>query len=486
MPLDFSVVIDDSTAYDFHVPNNWFVKQTEANILPRWIGWGKVKPEYSFNLSSEKPIKDVVIDPSNRLADINMLNNRKLNTTKIHFDSQVQNPADWRHYELFARPDVWYNFYDGLKIGFNLNGNYLNHKHIFNLSIWGNSTLMKLNNPSQADYLGYDFLSFRGDYKNSLEKISKNSWFILNLKWLDGLQGYTIGVEKFTDGQNNRFFLNLKGMYRQNINKANYLISPSEWGVNQFNSQVNAGLEHKYKYPTGNGNIQVWLKTIGPGSAYSFSQVGLQVVNKSTLEKFGINTRLFAMLGSGNNTPPETKLFLAGANPEEMMDNKFMRSAAFFPVAWGGYGDNSRNLQYGGGLNLRGYAGYLAPSVDKNGNVVFNYAGTSGASASVEVEFDRYFPFKPKVLKDIFELKSYLFADAGVLNINSPKEKLAFGPFRADAGVGLALTIKKWGAFQKIKPFTIRADFPLWLNRTPAIDPAYFQFRWQLGISRAF
>jgi len=83
-------------------------------------------------------------------------------------------------------------------------------------------------------------------------------------------------------------------------------------------------------------------------------------------------------------------------------------------------------------------------------------------------------------------LDAYLFADAGVLNANLPKEKFKLGPFRADAGVGIAFTVKKWGFLQKVHPLTIRADFPLWLNRTPAIDPANFQFRWMLGISRAF
>ena len=486
MPLDLSVVLDDSTAYDFHVPNNWFEKKTDANLLPRWIGWGKVKPKYSFTIASDKPIKDVVIDPSNRLADINMLNNRTKGRTKIYFDSQVQNPADWRHYELFARPDVWYNFYDGVKLGFNVNGNYMNHKHIFSFSAWANTGFIQQLHDTAADINGFDILSFNLVYKNSLDKISKNSWVNLNLKWLDGMQGYNLGFEKFSNSLANRFFLNFKGMYRKGYNQANYLISPKQWGVGQFNSSVTAGIDHKYQYKNGTGNLLLSVKTIGPGSNYSFSQIVLQSVNKSTVDRLGINTRFFAMLGSGSITPVESKLYLAGANPEEMMENKFVRSAAFFPISWGGYGDNTRNFQYGGGLNLRGYAGYLSPVVNKNGDIVLNNVGTSGAAVNMELEFDKYLPWKPKLVKDILELKSYLFVDAGVLNTNAAKEKLTFGPFRADAGLGLALTIKKWGNLGKIQPFTIRADFPLWLSRTPAISPAYFQFRWLIGISRAF
>jgi aminopeptidase N len=80
----------------------------------------------------------------------------------------------------------------------------------------------------------------------------------------------------------------------------------------------------------------------------------------------------------------------------------------------------------------------------------------------------------------------YLFGDAGTINVNTPEEELAFADIRADAGVGTAFTIKKWGRLDKIKPFTIRFDMPLFLNRPPAQDPGYFKFRWILAVSRAF
>ena len=486
MPIDFKVIVDDSTAYDFHIPNNWFVKKTDANVLPRWIGWGKVNPTYTFKVVAENGIKDVIIDPSYRLADVNMLNNSKKSKPRLLFDSQIQNASDWKQYEVYARPDIWYNFYDGVKLGFHVNGNYMNHSHIFSLSAWANTGFLQYRPDTSAGINGFDILSFNFLYKTNLDKISKNSWVSLNLKWLDGMQGYNLGFEKFSKDSKNRFFLQFKGMYRHGYNQLNYLNNSNDWTVNKLNSTVIAGIEHKYQYVHGQGNIQFWMKTIGPGSEFNFSQIGLQVVNKNQLDKLGINTRFFALFGTGNNTPLESKVYLAGASPEEMMDNKYVRSAAFFPTAWTGMGDNIRHMQYGGGLNLRGYAGYYAPTLDNQGNLLLNYAATSGSAVNLEVEFDKYFGWKPKKLGEYFDLDAYLFADAGVLNRNAPKEKFRLGPLRADAGVGIAFTIKKWGFLQKPKPLTIRADFPLWLNRTPAIDPANFQFRWMLGISRAF
>jgi len=62
----------------------------------------------------------------------------------------------------------------------------------------------------------------------------------------------------------------------------------------------------------------------------------------------------------------------------------------------------------------------------------------------------------------------------------------------ADAGFGSSFTIKDWNKlfksskwFRGVKPLTIRADFPIFLNNVPT-NEEYLQFRWQLGINQAF
>jgi hypothetical protein len=79
-----------------------------------------------------------------------------------------------------------------------------------------------------------------------------------------------------------------------------------------------------------------------------------------------------------------------------------------------------------------------------------------------------------------------LFADAGVINYDVEGERLTFSDLRSDAGIGLALTIKKFGPLQTVKPFTIRIDFPFALNRPPAAEPEYVKYRWVVGIGRTF
>jgi len=86
--------------------------------------------------------------------------------------------------------------------------------------------------------------------------------------------------------------------------------------------------------------------------------------------------------------------------------------------------------------------------------------------------------------------KSYLFADAGVINtteITMENYKDAFSKVRSDAGLGFALTLNEWGPLQMVKPITLRLDLPFYLNRYPNIDEDYFQTnRFILGIGRTF
>jgi ribosomal protein L6P/L9E len=41
----------------------------------------------------------------------------------VSFDSKVWNMPDRTNYEVFVRPSVWYNGFDGLKFGMHANGN---------------------------------------------------------------------------------------------------------------------------------------------------------------------------------------------------------------------------------------------------------------------------------------------------------------------------------------------------------------------------
>jgi len=181
--------------------------------------------------------------------------------------------------------------------------------------------------------------------------------------------------------------------------------------------------------------------------------------------------------------------YMLPARPEELLDNDFTKAQGFVPKSWAGYGPNENHFQQGGGLNLRGYAGYLLPEVDSKSNLMYAYNGSTGAAINAELDFNHLVHFNPRFLRNTFALSTYLFGDMGIINVFPPfsvSNTLEFGSLRVDAGVGLALTIQRWGPLQLVKPLTIRFDMPLFLNEPSANDQNFVQWRWVIGIGRCF
>jgi aminopeptidase N len=490
MPIDFSVIGKNDSIYTYHIPNNWFVKQTTAKVLPRWIGWDKVKPTYTATVKIPGGIYDVLIDSSTRLADVNMLNNEKKFPVKYRFDSKIFNPADWTRYELFARPDIWYNGYDGVKLGVHANGSYMNYKHIVDATVWFNMGLGQayLDRYRYVSYNGFDVISFRANYRTATDKFMKGSSVYLSAKSLDGLNGYTVGFDRKDISGKNKVYLFFKSMYRKGLDDLSYLLLPDEWQVNALNNTLNTGLEHAYGYRKGNGNINLALRSTALMSDYTYQSISMTTINRTRLGKLNLNTRVILQYGTGTNWASESSLFLAGANPEELMENKYTRSQGFFDPYWAKIGAQTNYFQQGGGLNLRGYAGYLAPQETSNGSIVYTYKGQTGAALNAELEFSSLFKIKkPTFLTNTLKVVTYAFGDAGLINYNKPTEHiLKMSDVRVDAGLGIAVTIKKFGVLQTVNPLTIRVDFPLFLNKIPPTEKDYFQYRFVIGINRAF
>lgn len=492
MPVDFTVVSNDGKHYNYYIPNTWFVKKTNATVLPRWIGWDNIRKTYTAKVVVPSGISTVSIDTTHRLADAYMLNNSTKMPVDFKFDSKIYNTPAWDKYTLRMRPDVWYNAYDGIKAGFYLGGDYLSTIHQFDL--WVNfNTGMLQSQLDPEDYINkYDHFSAVLNYRTVTNRFVRNSAFYFNGRHLDGLDAATGGFEFWDRQQKNRFYIQYKMMYRNDSTDLTYLIHPNEWQPGKFNNTLTFGYEHPYTYKKGKGNIQLNLRSSAIGSDYDYHYATLNVVNRNDLGRININTRTFVQIGTGSNWADESMLYAAGANPEEMMDNKYTRSLAFFPAEWGGFGLDVNHLQYGGGLNLRGYAGYLMPQLDWYGLVRQTYKGSSGYALNAELEFQELFRFigraMPRINRNV-NLATYLFGDIGGMSFSGPGESIAFSDFRADAGVGCALTIKRFPPLQTVKPLTIRFDMPLFLNSVPYVwgaDSSNFKFNWVIGINRAF
>ncbi len=492
MPLDLLVTTKNGDSIYYHIPNHWFVKNTSATILPKWHGWDKLHPTYTANISLPAKIKKVTLDPSERLADAFMPDNSKPRNIQVAFDSKVSNYPDWKNYRLYIGPVLWWNAFDGVKVGVNFNGNFLNYKHIFNLTVWGSTSLGQGSTGryefADSSTNNFDKINYRFDYKTSTDKILKNSDVFLTSMYMEGFECYIFGGQvELGKNKNVLFKLYMKWMARPINEKRSYLLYPEEWNTpDVVNNSVNAEMLYRYAKPKSSGALQVDLRTNAVGSEYDYHYIQATHVNNFQFWRFELRSRVMGRLGMGSNPAPESSLFFAQANPEEMMDNVFTRSKGFFPNGWvGEFRDDVNHFHHGGGLNVRGYAGYLIVE-EKEGQTYAAYKGSSGASVSLELDLDGIVKWQPKKLSDYIHLDLYLFGDGGFIVYDAGTAGNTFSKFRTDAGAGAALTIKKWGLFDKLKPLTIRFDVPFFLSNTPSVSPDNFQFRFLVGVGRAF
>ncbi|MDX2001680.1 MAG: M1 family metallopeptidase [Chitinophagales bacterium] len=487
MPIDVALVLKNGDTVRYYIPNTWFEKETNDSILPRWIGWDKLHPTYIAQVSVPAKIKDIIIDPSERLADINMLNNARKPKVDVAFDSYVYNRPSWKEYTLRLRPELWWNAFDGFKPGFHMNGNYLGSRQRFRLTIWGNTGLgqaLSSFNIPDSQKKKFDKLNYNFYYETSLNKWISDSKVYFSAKFLDGLEAYVLGFYKQVSPKFG-FNVNLKSMVRPRARHLDYLLYPNEWLVNKHNYSLNVEFIQNYNYQKGNGRVSYYLRSTAWMSKFDYHYLAITATNNTALWKFDLRTRLYGRYGTGSNVAPESALYLAGASPEDLMEFALTRSKGFVPEQWLGYNDNATNhFQQGGGLNLRGYAGYSV--IEEKDSVTYRaYKGNSGGALNAELDIDRLIPFKPKKIRDLFHLDLYLFGDAGFI-VYQTNDGEAISSIRADAGAGTALTIKRFGPFETLKPFTIRFDVPFYISNAPAAEPDNIKFRWVVGFNRSF
>ncbi|MFN8351846.1 MAG: M1 family metallopeptidase [Flavobacteriales bacterium] len=488
MPLDLTVVARDGRRYAYHVPNTWFVKRTNATVLPRWIGYDELGRDHVVRVDVPSGIADVIIDTTYRLADAYQLDNSLRVPFETEFDHHVGNRPDRRTYEGFVRPDLWWNGLDGAKVGVHFHGDWMRYKHKLWFTAWVSTGMGQyLREGAQPTDLTPFQFNFR--YENGTEKLLKGSSVHVAARHLDGLELYSAGLQWRVPGDNTELYTTWRFLLRRDSTDLLYLQHPDEWEPASLNSAWDSGLKRRVDLLGGRSNVRFNVRNSGVGSAFRYAQLTLSAVNEHDLGKLKLHTRGFLQFGTGD-TPRESRLYLAGASPEELMEDKYLRAGGFFPYDWTGHGRDVNHLQAGGGLNLRGYAGYLAPDLDEHGNVILTYSGNSGASFSAELDVDGLVRLRPKATRKWLHVDAYLFGDVGSMGYRSTTDagtvRLRLATPRADAGAGLALTVKKWGPLVDVNPLTIRFDMPLFLSNVPAGESEHFAFRYVVGIGRSF
>jgi hypothetical protein len=509
MPIDFTVTGKDGSKQNYYIPNTWFRKQTTATTLPKWFGWGKLGKTYTAHIQAPAGVHKVQIDTTYRFADKDMVDNYKTrghcispSAIRTKLDGGLRDPVDRRQYRMYIRPDLWWNPVDGIKAGAHFEGDYLASLYKIDATVWWNTHVLQEDAyksfKGQGYYDNYAPVNYSFNYNSPITRNMPKLQLQLNSRYLDGLWAHRAGFNWLASDKN---LLQVFGqmLWRPTQRDFDYLISPSDWSSvpGRKNNSLNLAWTHNYNYMNGAGHYTISMRTpilekdILP---FSYSYAQLESINYNYFDKLEIRTRIFGRWGLGNQLPYESALYMAGANPEEQMENKYTRSIGVVPTSWQGTSVYDVNhFQQGGGLNLRGYAGYFAPDEYK-GQLLTGYKGRSGAAANVEVDFENYMPWHPRLTRNWLKANVYAFGDAGIMelsnystyNVAVISPTTTWGTVHVDAGVGFAFTIKNWGVFEKAKPLTIRVDLPFFLNRPPYSNDQYATLRYVIGINRAF
>lgn len=498
-PLDLRIHARNGEVHDFHIPNTWFRKEDSARTLPRWYSIGGLHPKYRAQVEVPSGIESVVIDPSGRLADLRPWDNRyqrKWAPFRGAISYHLGRPdhrLDRHRYRFHYYPDLWYNRVDGIQIGLRFEGSYMRTVHRLKGGLWWNSHLVQAMAywPEQDE--GYYDRFVPWNYEISWENPISLRWPTLELslssRLMDGMWKHKAGLSWTPEGLG-RFRLHFQSFWRPFSYDLSYLIYPQEWSSfrGRPNQTLNLAWTRDYKVVQGRGNWRLGARSPAPigwnQESFDYSYLEGEWIHRQDIHDFRWHIRLFARWGSGKQLPYESLLFLAGANNEELMESRWTRSNTLVPEAWEGHSlGMDRHFHQGGGLNLRGYAGYLA--VDEgNGERLLAYKGRSGAALNMEFEY----PVEalPASWKKWVRMNLYWFADAGLIELSrfpdldnyaQIRPAARWSALRMDMGPGMRLGILG---------LDFRADFPLWVNRPPANQPRYFDARWVLGIGRSF
>ena len=499
MPLDFSVLTENGDSLHFHIPNTWFEKNTNATILPKWYGWGLLQSEYTVKITSESDINNVIIDPKHLMADIDLRDNYWKNFTKIKFDTRKPSFSQWNNRVVKIGPALSYDKFNGAQIGIQSNTNYFGKNDFVKTAIFFNTGLFQ-NNISEVTKNHFTLFSLKGSIRKNLNmvwrELSLNEDFVFN----NGLLRFKAGFSKIfreRDARNPNF-TRVSIYYKSitnstNFSHNNYFLYQNQWSEglktipnsrlweeDRTNSSLNIEVE-KFKETTfGERVTSLSLRTPGVLSSFNYSYATFKNEENMYFGNFELRSRLFARIGS-QNTPLESSLYLAGANQEELLDVQNIELAHIMPASWFGYGTSSNIFQQGGGLNLRGYAGYLAPE-NVNNNAENAYYGNTGASLSLELDFDDFFTAKRQ--NKYFHLDAYLFGDLGRIYFINSLGNEQKGSLRADAGIGSVLTLKFPN--RTIQPISVRFDVPFYVSHVQPSQQNIDFGRYIIGIGRTF
>ncbi|MFN4863397.1 MAG: M1 family metallopeptidase [Bacteroidota bacterium] len=503
--------------YSITVPVTQYQKPGRYNLKP-WIGWDKLRPTYTFDIEMpvDGKVKQVWLDRSGRLADINRVNNVWKKRSEWRLD--LGNGANTNYlgvYQGLVRPAVRYNVASGVLLGAVASGQYAGRKKEFNLGLWYTSGW-------QARYSHAPKLQYQAEFKHQTrgggtyyyQSLLYNEINTHELGWFNRIGKTEYGLNGKSMQRYHRLQYNIdQPFYNPWINSQvsgrdpyfpqrdqldGFLSTANQWSY-VAQAQLNLYVKQAYSGWGKSGSVRFDMRMPSPWSNSQYGFVQLEWKHFQPVGKTLLRLRSLAYFGGGNNPTPESVLYLASANPEDAFQQDLYRDFGMYNL------NNSstqwNTIQVNGGLNLRGFNGYSAPKTVKqaNGNdtTLAFFRGNQGLGINAALDLTPYFRWIPKV--KLLGINPYLFGDAGIIgqplnSLNTNREMVTsqvYSRLLADAGFGASVNLRNWSTITKnkalraAKPINLRVDFPIWVNAVQN-DDSFVQFRMRVSVGTDF
>jgi len=478
MPVDLLVTYSDGRQELFNIPRHEMLhhKAQEDEDIPRTVldAWFWTHRTYEFTIPTNRnQIASIEIDPTNRLADINRLNNRWPRPYQYHF---LEAPmADWNHYNVGYRPAFWFGEHSGVMIGTRLDGRYLfNTKHIHaSLTLTsGNVNQTPFGNALDVDYT----LSFRDRWRF----LGPEGWWFASAERFYGISRERVGIEKqlgrYGRLERQRRVFSLEAFHLQKTAERTVTSVRREWQRGSL-----AGLNGSLEVGDATQNGFKFSSTLAvfkaSDAAHQFGILANRTYstqNRKFSTRFGIEAT-----GGARSMPRQQRFNVAQGTALDRWENKTWFSTVNLAedVA------DDINLVFDSGNALSVYA--------LTGSSKANITGNNMISASI---WNTYKPFNQGILRPL-RLEAYAGIGrawngsfsyqemVGFFNLNSDNE------FLASAGTGISFRFNelrsKWtaqSAFLDGLVLSIRT--PLYVHGPARGDE--LEARFMFGVSQRF
>jgi hypothetical protein len=414
---------------------------------------GRTKHDTTLVFPS-KPRK-AKINPDARLVDVDPLNNRS-GLPSVHWQFMVPEFIFSRNYvenyiesyTISHHPIAWYNSRDGVRLGYGLDGSYLDVVRLLNADLSAGVMNGKLN---------YD-----AGYTNRLIGINPDLQYFFRSREIEGRGRQAAGI--FRDRSSRwRGQLSWTGLYvmRNYMYDGDYLYGRGWSGGNVLT--VDLGILRNVEKRRASISYDLSLSSSIPGTDYNFTRALLDL----TVTFPGIaghETRIRLKGGIADGTVPiERRFYLSSADPYEIWESPLYRSRGTLPDEWK---DQGHLFKPGGG----GLAGYLD----------LGLTGTRMVSARVERDLPRIkSPVSiPYFSREIRSIQPVFYAATGY--VWDKQEEAAIDDLLSEAGLILSYRIPYLILFMSESRLSLY--LPLWISDPQETEDS-FKWRWVFSMT---